>query len=146
MTIQNKIEKNRDTHLRFYNYSHPVRDRYTKKKYDRRLTNKDIKSIESKFAFKKNPMTFKHGLLIILFLVIILLLCAVNGYYQDRSVFLGFSVLFVLLLIAMGYDVNTRFYWTFFVLFIIVIFYSSFINNKNESELRLKINIKNNKK
>ena len=135
------ITKNLNTHLDFYNYNRIEREKYTKKFYDRRLSKSDKKKIESKFAFRKKPITIKHVLIMIIIFVTIMFLLGLNTEHIDKTVLGSFIFLFFLLAIAMGYDVNSKFYIIFIILFILVIFFASYTNYsyKNLDELKSKV-------
>ena len=133
MIGSDNITKNLNTHLDFYNYNRVEREKYTKKFYDRRLSKSDIKKIESKFAFKKNPITVKHVLLMLIIFITIMLLVGLNTNYRDNTVLGCFIFLFFLLAIAMGYDVNSKFYIMFIIIFILVIFFTSYTNYTYDS-------------
>lgn len=148
--IGERTEKNRDTHLKFYNYLEAERgDKYNKKFYDRRLSKGDRKRIESKFAFRKNPFTVKHTLIFIIIFVTAMLLVGLNTEYLDSNVLRCFILLFFLLGIALGYDVNSKFYWLFLIIFLLVILFASYTNftYRMDDELKEKVRmLSNNKK
>ena len=95
--IGERTEKNRDTHLKFYNYTNLEREKYNKKLYDRRLSKGDIRKIESKFVFKKKPFTIKHTLIFVIIFVTAMLLVGFNTEYLDKNVLKCFLLLFFLL-------------------------------------------------
>jgi len=147
--IGERTEKNRETHLKFYNYLENERENYNKRFYDRRLSKGDIRKIESKFAFRKKPFTVKHTLIFIIIFVTAMLLVGFNTNYLDNTVLKCFILLFFLLGIALGYDVNSKFYWMFLILFLLVIFFASYTNFTYGLDDELKEKIKmvgNNKK
>ena len=146
--IGKRTEKNRDMHLKFYNYAETERAKYNRRLYDRRLSKGDRKKIESKFAFRKKPFTIKHTLIFIIIFVTALLLVGLNTNYLDKNVLKCFILLFFLLGIALGYDVNSKFYWMFLILFLLVIFFASYTNFTYglDDELKEKIRIAGNNK
>tara|TARA_B100000123_G_scaffold245371_1_gene201199 strand:+ start:209 stop:664 length:456 start_codon:yes stop_codon:yes gene_type:complete len=126
-----------------------LKEKYTHKNYDKRMTSRDKKIAESKFTYRaKNMPTEKHFyLLIIMFIVLMIFIDSSMGNTSNFMV-ISYIFLFMLLMIAFFYRPTKKFYWIFLILFIVVFLLTKRFNFINIADLQgSKNNLKlNNKK
>ena len=93
---------------KLYQTQKEKREQYEKKDYDRRMTPRDKKKAESRFAFRGNKLQIKHIMLI--FIMVIVLLLFLDSSYPFHSYFGtgAYILIFFLLYIAFFYNVKKK--------------------------------------
>ena len=129
----NSLEK----YMKLYKINKEEDEKYSEKKYPKRMTPKDIEVAQSKFAHKGQYLEKKHILIMVMMICLMLILLATNAIPRSNTTLGLYIFLFFLLYVAFMYNVNSKFYWTFLVLFILVFLYTknfNFINLPPSSE------------
>lgn len=108
-----------------YQIQRTKREKYTKKDYDRRMTAKDKKIVDSRFNFKGNSLQAKHAMLLVIMFFVLMVF--IGSSFPDVKPFItgAYVFLFFMLYIAFLYNVNSKFYWLCFCIFIVIFLISN---------------------
>ena len=108
-----------------YQIQRTKREKYTKKDYDRRMTAKDKKIVDSRFTFRGNRLQAKHAMLLVIMFFVLMVF--IGSSFPDTKPFTtgAYVFLFFMLYIAFLYNVNSKFYWLCFCIFIVIFLISN---------------------